>query len=225
MAITQLKTNGADLSRLRNDKQRRFCLEWLIDKNQVQAAIRAGYSPSCAAQTACKLMKNPIIAAFCGKQERLDVEKLGLDREETLRQLFYALTRRAADFFDDNGHILPPHLLPEHCQSIVDGFKAKVVKTTINGEVTEQETEVEYKLTPHATAREQAMKHKGLFEADKEKGNVLVLDFNDLTGRPDVIIDTVEVKLLEDEERSVIPPPINGNGSNGNGHKNGNGKS
>jgi hypothetical protein len=57
---------------------------------------------------------------------------------------------------------------------------------------------------------------------EKQTGK-LTFDFNALTGRPDVIIDPVEVKLLEDEERSVIPPPMNGNGRNGNGHSNGNG--
>ena len=37
------------------DKQKRFCEEYLIDLNATQAAIRAGYSPKTAEQTASRL--------------------------------------------------------------------------------------------------------------------------------------------------------------------------
>ena len=40
------------------DKQKRFCEEYLIDLNATQAAIRAGYSPKTAEQTASRLLRN-----------------------------------------------------------------------------------------------------------------------------------------------------------------------
>ena len=45
-----------------NDRQRRFVIEYVIDSNGTQAAIRAGYSPNCAAQTAFDLLILPHIS-------------------------------------------------------------------------------------------------------------------------------------------------------------------
>ena len=40
-----------------NEKQMRFCEEYIIDHNATQAAIRAGYSPKTAGVQACELLK------------------------------------------------------------------------------------------------------------------------------------------------------------------------
>ncbi|MEW6171868.1 MAG: terminase small subunit [Bacillota bacterium] len=45
------------------DKQRAFAVEYLVDLNATQAAIRAGYSPSWAVKCAAKLLQKPHIAA------------------------------------------------------------------------------------------------------------------------------------------------------------------
>lgn len=47
-----------------NDKQVRFCQEYLADLNGKQAAIRAGYSPKTAEVQASKLLSLPKVAAF-----------------------------------------------------------------------------------------------------------------------------------------------------------------
>lgn len=44
-----------------NEKQVRFCEEYIIDHNATQAAIRAGYSPKTAGVQACELLKKPNI--------------------------------------------------------------------------------------------------------------------------------------------------------------------
>lgn len=44
-----------------NEKQLRFCEEYIIDHNATQAAIRAGYSPKTAGVQACELLKKPNI--------------------------------------------------------------------------------------------------------------------------------------------------------------------
>lgn len=195
MGLTALKTNGADLNRLRSDRQRRFVLEYLLDRKPQDAAIRAGYSKRTAAQQANKLLNNPIIKAYLGKLERLDVEKLELDRHEVLRQLWYALTRQAKDFFHENGTPKSPHELPEHCQSIIDGFEAEVLWTTEEGS---QLQKIKYKLTPHAVAREQAMKHKGLFPSEKHDHKhevVPTLLLSELTQDGQDVPDAIEEQI------------------------------
>lgn len=50
----------ADLS----PKQRMFCQEYIIDLNQTQAAIRAGYSPKTANEQASRLLANVNIKEY-----------------------------------------------------------------------------------------------------------------------------------------------------------------
>lgn len=45
-----------------NEKQLRFCEEYIIDHNATQAAIRAGYSPKCAKQQGCENLTKPDLA-------------------------------------------------------------------------------------------------------------------------------------------------------------------
>lgn len=202
---TPIAQNGANLTRLRSDRQRRFVLEYLIDPtNATAAAIRAGYAPKGAESYACRLLKNKVIKAYLGKLQRQDAERLQLDRDATLLQLVCALTRKVRDFVDEKGIPLPPHKLPDHCQSIVDGFKAKVLSVETKDGVTEKFIEIEYKLTPHATAREQAMKHKGLFApTQSESSHTFDLSvFVDELSKP-APRDDIEVRVVEEERKAL----------------------
>lgn len=178
MAITELRERGADWSRLKNDRQRKHLLEVLKDPNRdwTAAAIRVGYAKKSAHVTASRLKNNPVVKAIIGKIERQDVEKLELDRLEVVRQLYYALTRQVKNFFDENGKPLKPHELPKHCQSIVDGVETKITTRTYADGTVEEEFDHKYRVTPHATARDQAMKHKGLFKPEviHQHGGVVV---------------------------------------------------
>lgn len=55
------KKNEAPDETALNDKQELFCLEYIIDLNGTQAAIRAGYSEATARQLASKLLTKPNI--------------------------------------------------------------------------------------------------------------------------------------------------------------------
>lgn len=52
------------------DKQKRFCDEYLIDLNATQAAIRAGYSPKTAEQTASRLLRNVKVQEYIAKDKK-----------------------------------------------------------------------------------------------------------------------------------------------------------
>ena len=179
MVITELSKNGANLKRLGSDKMRRFVLEYLLLKAQgndspQQAAINAGYPKKSAAQHGYKLLRHPIIKAYIGKLERQDVEELELSRHEILLQVWYAATREARDFVDPKtGLMLLPHQLPDRVQTIIDGFEQDIEEHT-NEDGTIRKIKMKYKLTPHAAAREQWLKHKGLFPSEKveHKGQI-----------------------------------------------------
>ncbi len=74
-------------------KRRRFVLEYLIDLNATQAAIRAGYSPKTAMQQGSWLLSNVDVAAAVAEAQAKKAEELNLDHEWVLRRLIENVER------------------------------------------------------------------------------------------------------------------------------------
>jgi len=202
------RKNGADPTKL-TVAQQRFILEFLANgMTNAADAVRLAYPKiKNPAQYSTKLLNHPKVKAILGKTMREDAERLELDRLEVLRQLWYALTRKARDFVGEDGIPLTPDRLPEECQSIVDGYRVKVLKKwrEDEGETHCELVSVEYKLTPHAVAREQAMKHKGLFEPEKHDVRVMVFDFDRLAAGGEESVNVIEAEIVK-----ALPAPKNG---------------
>jgi phage terminase small subunit len=77
-----------------SDRQRRFCLEYLIDPNATQAAVKAGYSPMNAKQQGYENLTKPYVVAEIRRLQLKRNEKLELDAEWA--------TSRLARFGDGN---------------------------------------------------------------------------------------------------------------------------
>ena len=201
MGLTELRKNSADLGRLCTDKERRFVLEYALDGNGTQAALRAGYSKSCAANVACRLLKDPVVKAYLGALQRKDVEKLEVDRLMVLKRLIEALNWEARDFVDENGIALKPHELPDHVQKVVDGFEQEVMEKELSDGTMLRHVTTKYKITPRAVAREQAMKHKGLFAPEVVNVNhVLRKNFLEALQEP-IPADVIEARLVDEEQK------------------------
>lgn len=70
-----------------NNRQKRFCDEYLIDCNATQAAIRAGYSPKTAKQVGQRLLTYVDLKNYIDEQlEKLHSEKTA-DAKEVLEYL------------------------------------------------------------------------------------------------------------------------------------------
>ena len=68
-------------------KEERFCLEYVIDYNQTQAAKRAGYAEKNAAKMGCKLMKRPEIRAYIRQLQKEQKERLMLTSDRVVIEL------------------------------------------------------------------------------------------------------------------------------------------
>lgn len=68
-------------------KQQRFCDEYLIDLNATQAAIRAGYSPNTAEQTASRLLRNVKVQEYLAELMDKKESELIASQDEVLRYL------------------------------------------------------------------------------------------------------------------------------------------
>ncbi|MDE7280996.1 MAG: terminase small subunit [Ruminiclostridium sp.] len=67
-----------------NEKQKKFCDEYLKDFNRTAAAIRAGYSERSAYNTGYRIMKRPEAKEYIDKKLR---ELNGTQKEEVLEYL------------------------------------------------------------------------------------------------------------------------------------------
>lgn len=81
-----------------NGRQQLFVLEFLVDRNAEQAAIRAGYSPKYARGNAHKLVANSCIAAEIKRLTAKTAEKLEISREWVMQELRYVAGARLSDF-------------------------------------------------------------------------------------------------------------------------------
>lgn len=80
-----------------NEKQKRFVLEYLIDLNATQAAIRAGYSKKTAYSMGQENLKKPEIQkAIQAKQNKLQ-NKLEITQERVLQELAQIAFAKASD--------------------------------------------------------------------------------------------------------------------------------
>lgn len=69
------------------NKQKRFCEEYLIDLNATQAAIRAGYSPKTAEQTASRLLRNVKVQEYLAELMDKKESELIASQDEVLKYL------------------------------------------------------------------------------------------------------------------------------------------
>jgi hypothetical protein len=162
----------------------------------IRAARAAGYvgNDATLAATASRLMKLPAVSRKVAEYRERTLAKVSLSRRTVLEQLKYALTRQIKDLVNEDGSIRLPHQLPDEMQSIIDSVK--LTERTDDG-TGERTLIAEYKITPHAIAREQALKHKGLFAAEKQELKVTAGDDWDELYKRDNKPNPIEVKLIE----------------------------
>ena len=75
------------MAELDNKKHERFCMEYVIDLNGTQAAIRAGYSEKTARVQASQLLTNPNILARVRELQQEQRERLVLNQDYVILQI------------------------------------------------------------------------------------------------------------------------------------------
>ena len=69
------------------DKQKRFCDEYLIDLNAMQAAIRAGYKEGYAQKHSYDMLKNPLIKKYIDKRMHDIQRRTEITQDRVLNEL------------------------------------------------------------------------------------------------------------------------------------------
>jgi hypothetical protein len=113
-------TRNDDSSRLLNDRQQRFVLEYLQDQNAAAAARRAGYSDSTRGSHAATLMKNPLIRARIQEEMAALFSRLRVNAFNILQAQSRAAFFDPRKLFDAKGEPVPISELDEDTACVLN---------------------------------------------------------------------------------------------------------
>jgi len=118
----------------RTPRRDRFPLEYLLDLNGQEAAIRSGYSRESAASIACHLLAEPDIQAEVCRLNAERIARLELSVDDAVREIYSIATADVAGAFDEDGALLPVQDWPAPLRRACSGFEVAEVKVHGQGE-------------------------------------------------------------------------------------------
>lgn len=103
-------------------KQQRFVVEYLVDLNATQAAIRAGYAPARAREQAYQLMKRPAVKAAIEQAMGDRSKRLKVDADYVLQRLVEIDQLDVIDILEDDLSLKPLKQWPKAWRQYLVGF-------------------------------------------------------------------------------------------------------
>jgi phage terminase small subunit len=160
-----------------NDKQIRFCREYIIDHNGKQAAIRAGYSKKTAESIASRLLRNVKVKLYIKTIEQQVTEKLNIKAEDVIKELACIGFSKATDFITIQDIEVGRGKRKKIIRAAVAKLTADVEpgKLPAIAEIKQTEHGIGIKTHDKVRSLELLGKHLGIFEADNsQKGTITV---------------------------------------------------
>lgn len=156
--------------------------------NATKAAIEAGYGKKSARRIATRLLARPEVKAAVEERRQAMVaavqESTDLTAEEVMRSLARDLRFDPAKMLDAQGNLLPISMMDEDTRLALRGME-HYAEFIGRGEDRERVgTTSKVKFPEKTAAREQAMKHFGLYEADNRQKPAPSVAIGILTVRP-----------------------------------------
>jgi phage terminase small subunit len=161
------------MSKKLTDKQERFCVEYMIDFNATQSAIRAGYSENTANEQGSQNLAKLSIQERIQELKAKASEKLDITHTDLLREL----KNWAYSDITETISLTPLEVkeLPIEIRRLVTKYK----HTKVNVEGVETET-IELHFVSKEKAIEMIAKHIGFYEKDNTQKKT-VFNFEELT--------------------------------------------
>jgi phage terminase small subunit len=94
------------------EKKKRFVAEYLVDRNQTQAAIRAGYSPKTANEQASRLMTQKAVKAAIRAGSKAQEKRTRITADRVLRELAHIAFLDIRRAYEENGSLKNIHAMP-----------------------------------------------------------------------------------------------------------------
>ncbi len=103
--------------------QARFVDEFMVDRNAMQAAIRAGYKVKNVDVTSAVTRNHPLVAAAIAEREKTIADRLGITVERILTERARLAFYDPADAFDADGNPLTLRAMGEDIRRAVAGYE------------------------------------------------------------------------------------------------------
>ena len=142
--------------------------------NATNAAKAAGFSEKTAHVQGCVLLKHPKVIHRLDERRKELAQKYELTTENVIRSLAQAVYFDPRKLYDEQGNLKPITDLDDDTAQALSGFEVTEEKGSgeDRGQVIGYTKKVKW--LDKNTAREQAMKHLGLFKADNMQRSPLV---------------------------------------------------
>lgn len=141
--------------------------------NATQAAITAGYSDKTAGSQGQRLLKDVEIASRIAERAKAVANKYELTTELAARSIVQELTFDPAKLYRDDGSLKDIHELDEDTRMALSAVEFEQV-----GGKDDPVTVRKVKWANRAQAREQLMKHLGMFERDNTQKQPVMFNLN-----------------------------------------------
>lgn len=183
----------AGTSRAEAQKRRALFVEAMADPslggNATKAAIKAGFGEKSARRLAARLMADPKIRAAVEARSRAVIEAACEGTELTAMEVMRSLARDLrfdpAKMLDERGQIKPLHEMDEDTRLALRGLEHEALFVGRGEDRTQIGTVHKVKFPEKTAAREQAMKHFGLYELDNRQKPAPTVNVGVLTVQPD----------------------------------------
>jgi len=154
-------------------KQAQFVIEYLVDLNATQAAIRAGYSEDTAAEIGCENLTKPNIKEAVQKQMDARSARTLITADRVLEEAGKLAFGNTKNLYDENGKIIPVQDLPDDVAATITEITQKQLGSPDDdGAVV---FERKYKIADKKASLELLGRHLVLFTDKVEHGGGLTV--------------------------------------------------
>jgi len=155
-----------------NPKQQQFALEYIIDFNATQAAIRAGYSKKTAGSIGSENLEKPEMQAAIQQAIEKRSQRTGITADRVLNELSIIAFSDMKDYvhIDENGSVglipFDDERMPEGASRAVSGIKEtrRIIGSGEGGKEITLEVRQEYKHHDKVKCLELLGKHLGILK-------------------------------------------------------------
>jgi phage terminase small subunit len=152
-----------------NDKQKRFCEEYIIDLNGTQAATRAGYSPHTANVQSTYLLSNLNVKEYIQELIAKRSERTEITQDMVINEIAKVAMMNVEDFYDDIG-LKPLSELSHAAKAGLASYQTKRIKV---GKDEWADVPI-MKVHDKMKALELLGRHVGAFEKDNKQKSTTV---------------------------------------------------
>ena len=176
-----------------NARQAAFVAEYLIDLNGTQAAIRAGYSPTSAAEVASEALRNSNVAAAIERGKAQRFARVNISADSVLNEVHALATSRVEHYeIDDFGNLRAKDDAPDNAMAAVASVK-KRIRHAKDGSIT---YEVEFRLWDKPGSLKLMGKHAGVAACfDK-------MEITGKDGAPIEVVSRIVRKIVDPKEEA-----------------------